>query len=250
MIDIKGIKKSLKSNCIDCNYSLASKYGKCIDCPFVCSDRQQSGKYLNKFGIPYGMGKHHIYYFLYYPELNWNFPTIPNSDYNENLKHNYKHWHWTIHHENGNYYNDNKWNLVLLINTEHNQIHMTKNNPMNSKIVREKFAITTSMIQRNKILQGTHNFITNHPMNYPEIRNGRKSKKTKDLQNWIENLEFNKPVIINSELTTKFNYCGPYSLRCSIQRILNRLQLKDIQLTRTPVKGPVNAIWTIERIIK
>ena len=250
MIDVKSIKKVLKDSCISCNYYIALKYGRCDNCPFVTGGfvRQQSGKILNNYGIPYGVGKPHIYYFLHYPELNWNLPNLPDVDYNGRNKNSYKHWHWVIHHEDKNHYNDNKWNLILLLNTEHNHIHMINDNPMKSKITRDKFSIITSKIQRQKVKEGTHNFITNHPMNDPEIRNGRKTKKVLKLQDWI--IKLNKSVEINSQLATQFGYHDSYSIRCSIQKILNRLEIKDIILSKKDVKGPKRILWTINKTNK
>lgn len=153
-IDYDGIKKILKDECIICNVTEKHlKNQKCLDCPFCFNStmntknkeariRVYPGKKFKKFNLKNlkDMGKHTLYYFLEHPELNFTVPNTPTKDllgqsqgeYDERgriIKETGKHFVYHIHHENGLFYDDNPWNHILCLNTEHMKLENTlKNN--------------------------------------------------------------------------------------------------------------------------
>ncbi len=121
-VDIPYIKSRLKDECTECDVDEEKKAGtKCDNCPFghnstiVGKDGIKRRRVYFKTSDPqYGLvntqdiGKHKLFFFLAHPEMNF---TIPDGSG--------KHFVWHFHHENGLFFDDNDWNIVLCLNTEH-----------------------------------------------------------------------------------------------------------------------------------
>jgi hypothetical protein len=118
---VNQLNKLIKDECKTCKINTNNR---CVDCNFILNGNRNIyvGKEIRKLGVPL-IEKHKFYYFLYNPELNWKFPLLPDFDYNEKYIKNMKQLFWVVHHEDGNHYNDNKWNLILMLNNEHQQLH-------------------------------------------------------------------------------------------------------------------------------
>lgn len=131
-VDINGVIGLLKKDCIMCNLTLRkAAFCICKDCPFIFSSRTNKennpnttrtrtgcGKPFRKYGINWAMGKERLFYFLYHPELDFEWPPLPEYDTLGN-HHTEKKFMWAIHHINGLYWDDSPWNLLLCLNTEH-----------------------------------------------------------------------------------------------------------------------------------
>jgi hypothetical protein len=125
---VKGIKSLLKDECVDCNLHIRREENNiCSDCNFRFNSTRATGRrgvcpgsIFKKYGLknPGSMGKHTLYYFLYYPELNFEFPPLPDEDLFGKTS-SEKTFVWHIHHMNIEYWNDHIWNLLLCLNTEH-----------------------------------------------------------------------------------------------------------------------------------
>jgi len=166
-VDNKQVLNLLKQECIRCNVRYKYQNNKrCINCPFVISNDVTTGIKFKIIGVPHGLKKPYVYYFLNYPELNWKLPELPVEDLHSNFKKEYKRWNWELHHEDGDHFNDNYWNLMLLINTEHSRYHII-DKPLLSK---EESRIKLSNTQKQQVKDGTHHFITNNPMYVPELK--------------------------------------------------------------------------------
>ena len=115
------IDSVLKPECVDCRSIMKG----CCDCPFTAQNyRYFRVKRLHGLNSRYyGMMKHHLYYFMYHPELDFKYPTLPDFDYLGNCRIDGKRWHWVVHHEDGNSWNDREWNLLLMLHTEHFHVH-------------------------------------------------------------------------------------------------------------------------------
>ena len=153
-VDIKGVlsilnpEKEKGKYCVCCNlhYMRSSKL-RCKECPFVFNSTHGNdaskispGSKFKQYGIPDAtkFGKYHLYYFLYYPELNFEYPSIPQVDMfgNETTRNII----WIIHHINGFNWDDTIWNLLLVLNTEHNYFEqMTKHEKFIYNNLSEKF---------------------------------------------------------------------------------------------------------------
>ena len=166
MYDYDAIWDRVKEGCITCD--LKDHYHnntKCKSCIFV-ADRITKGDFVvsSKF-TPEGFDsvkKHHFFYFMYYPELNFKFPKLPEYDlYGKCSKFN--NWYWVIHHEDGNHLNDSENNLVLLLNHEHHKLHgvfKTLNetdNPMKRAENRKKMSVFQSKRQKDLYKAGKSN---------------------------------------------------------------------------------------------
>lgn len=133
-IDIPGIWSLLKPECITCNtheiYMDMSK--QCIGCNLSmnginqgnkdsdnCSSRPALRSVFKKYGIlkPERVGKHQLYFFLHNLYLNFKYPELPDFDIFGNKKNDK--WLYHLHHINGNFFDDRKENLILLLATEH-----------------------------------------------------------------------------------------------------------------------------------
>ncbi len=169
MIEQTKILELIKPECVSCNFN---KRTRCNNCNFVKGHNLQTGKTFKKIGIPIGLEKSKLFYYLYHSELNWKLPNIPEYDFIGNHK-STRQFHWVLHHEDCNHFNDNEWNLILCLNTEHKYFHNLENHPMKNIHTRQKISKTNSIISNQKIKNGTHNFITNHPMKNPEIKQRR-----------------------------------------------------------------------------
>jgi len=112
------IDKFLKKDCVSCN--LKNKTDICDDCIFWCC---RDDAYLKKEYINIKISKTYLFYFLYHPELNFTLPSLPLEDYLGNKMNESSMWRWELHHEDGNHWNDEKWNLLLVLNSEHIHLH-------------------------------------------------------------------------------------------------------------------------------
>jgi len=135
-IDRQGIISFLKPDCIDCNMHLRKlEKTRCSDCKLIFNStywnnnktyrrtRVGCSREFSKYGIdnPPELGKCQLFYFLYHPELNFKLPPVPMVDLNKNTWLDKK-FIWHLHHINGEYWNDNIWNLLLCLSTEHKSI--------------------------------------------------------------------------------------------------------------------------------
>jgi hypothetical protein len=129
-VDIRGIKSLLKGECVDCNLHIRRiENNICSNCNFGFNTQYATKRgrvcpssIFRKYGVlnPDYMGKHKLYYLLHYPELNFELPHLPDEDLFGNTSSDKK-FVWHIHHLNREYWNDSIWNLLLCLNTEHNQ---------------------------------------------------------------------------------------------------------------------------------
>jgi len=165
------------------------------------------------------MRKHHFFYFLYHPELNWKFPNIPMKDLNENLTS--KTDHWVIHHEDENHYNDLEWNLILLLNSEHSRYHKIKNNPMKLEVNKEKVRQFQKVNSIEKIRNGTHIFIKNNPaknIDHPIY------DRCKLMVDYIINNEYEK-IEITRELAQTFGYSERYMMTNVLKTFIEKFKI-------------------------
>ena len=148
-INRRGLLRILKWECMMCNfYEELGKGTMCQDCPFCKNSVGESGT-VSRVGLkqsvfmPLGLtkkqcenwGKHQLFMYLYYPELNWQPPPIPEYD-------NYGHivkarTRWTIHHINGNHHDNTKDNLTWRLSSD-----PTRDEQQNFK--RKKFIIEST----------------------------------------------------------------------------------------------------------
>ncbi len=130
-IDRRGILKILKWQCLICNYyEEVGKGTVCEDCPFCKNSAVKKGEpsrvgLRQKVFIPLGLtkkqcqnwGKSQLFMYLYYPELNWQPPPLPEYDnYGFRVKSTSKQ---TIHHIDGNHHNDLKDNSTWKLLSDH-----------------------------------------------------------------------------------------------------------------------------------
>jgi hypothetical protein len=115
-----------------CNLALRMKTGtRCKPCHFSTSSGGRKGNpnYFNigctpkaifkKYGIekPNELGKPRLYYFLYNPQLNFQYPSIPEVDiFGIETGPTSQ---WLLHHVNKNNFDDSPWNLLLCLRNEH-----------------------------------------------------------------------------------------------------------------------------------
>jgi hypothetical protein len=154
-IDYTPILNLLTSYCDVCQWAYEVANGtKCKKCPFV-SASWGTGKgvkkklprpgcgaelvnELKKLGLTFknSLGKHQLFYFLHHPELNFKYPEIPEQNFLGDDR-NGKNWFWIIHHCNGNFWDDRKFNLMLcLCGAEH--LFFEKQNKQAKKIMFSK----------------------------------------------------------------------------------------------------------------
>lgn len=203
----------IKQQCITCNIVEKIKNkDRCDNCIFVMNNQVVVKKDFEINQLR-NISKSHFFYFLHYPHLNYIYPDLPEVDFLGTKRGDRKRWWWEIHHEDGNHWNDNKWNIILILNTEHQYLHrLHYYNPM-----KDLFVIS-SIKKRNKekIQNGTY-----HGIVKPTLTYGKKYKKVKS---WLLKI---KPEVyeINKELSNYFGYSEPYSLRACLQTIVNKESL-------------------------
>jgi len=131
-INREGILEILKWECMVCNYY--EELGKgtvCDDCPFCKNSAPKRGE-PSRVGLkksvflPLGLtnkqcenwGRHHLFMYLYYPELNWKPPPIPEYD-SYGFRVNREKARQTIHHLNGNNNDNRKENITWKLVSDH-----------------------------------------------------------------------------------------------------------------------------------
>jgi hypothetical protein len=138
MIDIEGIKRELKPECVICNIDEKLWQKKrCKGCLFIKNSAPSKGKpsrvglsmKLRKFGLTkkqcQNLGKCHLFQYLYHPELNFQPPPKPEFDRYGNRVlegHNYN-----LHHKNGSNFDDRDENQEWTLPTEHPRIELENN---------------------------------------------------------------------------------------------------------------------------
>lgn len=159
-IDVVNLVTEIKIPCIECCPQALVEQGlrgpgrgdcfcKIIskDCPFVItSNRGRNGqcvapsaKVFRKYGLrtmkknsTYLFGKSHFFFFLYFPEMNWQPPQhMPEfTRYGKPVDPTKE--RWTLSHCNGNHFDDSKNNLIWLLSSEHAIIepNIARNTPM------------------------------------------------------------------------------------------------------------------------
>ncbi len=208
--------KIVKNECITCDVILRHKNkNRCRPCLFkIGADGAETGKIFKEYRVELGIPKSRFFYFAYNTELNWEYPELPDVDIFENKKEGRVKWHWVIHHEDGDHSNDNKWNLCLLLNTEHHTIHNLERNPMDGikrddfiKIIRKKYKeryIQNKNLDKNKV----------------------KYYKMIDWLNSISKGEY----ILNKKICDKLNYTEPFSLKYGINSAIVNNEVNNIFL--------------------
>lgn len=131
-INRRGVLRVLKWRCITCNvYEEMGKKTQCDDCPFCRNSSVKKGQ-PSRIGLkqsvflPLGLtkkqcenwGKHQLFMYLYYPDLNWQPPPIPDYDNYGNFV-NKDTAKQTIHHINGIHFDDRKDNLTWRLQGDH-----------------------------------------------------------------------------------------------------------------------------------
>jgi len=224
------IKSHLKKECIDCcNINI-----QCTYCIF-----EKGGSVKKTYFTEYTLiRKSHLFFFLNNPNLLWTFPELPEYDFlNNHISE--KQFTWVIHHEDGNHWNDNIWNHILCLNTEHRHFHNLDFNPMSDKNISRKAGISISKARKREIENGTHNFITNHPMKNPDIaKRCGETRKRRDLEglnkyrtvqqqnilSWLNNLN-NGTCEITKDLCSVFGYAeGNISF---LKHLIEKVVIKD-----------------------
>jgi len=265
----------LKDDCVSCNVvNKKNNNERCNNCIFViyANDRPVINKNIRrKYNLPL-LTKSYFYYLLYHPELNWKLPNLPMRDYLGNYSYDKKNWFWVIHHEDLNHFNDSKWNLILMLNTEHSYLHMTNlgdNHPMKNPEIIEKVRNTHKLKVKNK----THHLITNYPFkDNPELTNKRAKTCSETMKRQVElgihhivtnnpnyssikllNLEkyINElPVgihILDEQLVKFLGYNEQWSLRHAIIRVLDRKKLLNKYYLFNNSKDNRWRKWYLER---
>ena len=150
VVKLLNPEKEKGKYCVCCNlHYMRSSKQRCKDCPFIFNSSHGNdatkispGSKFSKLGIPGAekYGKYHLFYFLYYPELNFTLPPIPEKDLFDNLTTNTT--QWIVHHINGFNWDDTIWNLMLVLNTEHNYFEqITRQEKLQYATLSEKFFI-------------------------------------------------------------------------------------------------------------
>jgi len=139
MIDVEGIKRELKPECVTCPfYVKIGQKKRCKECLFIKSSATKKGKpsrvglkygKLKKFGLTkkqcQNWGKHHLFQYLYHPELNFQPPVKPSHDrYGTVVKEGH---HFNLHHKNGDNTDDREENQEWLLPTEHPYAELENN---------------------------------------------------------------------------------------------------------------------------
>ena len=136
-VNVEGIKSLLDPECKLCNiHNKILNKERCKGCIFILNSAQVKGKpsrvgcgaKLKIYGIlhPNHLGRLHLFIFIYYPKLNFQFPAVPFKDVFGNTIYD-KHLMWHVHHINGNHNDNRKINLLLCLNTEHGYLSKKPN---------------------------------------------------------------------------------------------------------------------------
>lgn len=147
-VNINGILKVLKWECITCNYyEELGKKTTCNDCPFCKNSAVKKGfpsrvGLRQKVFLPLGLtlkqcqnwGRHQLFMYLYYPHLNFEPPPLPDFD-NYGLPVDKTKARWAIHHINGNHNDNRKDNLTWRLHTDH--IRDEQLNNKNKQFIKE-----------------------------------------------------------------------------------------------------------------
>jgi len=113
----KSFMKGVNAMCDDCDelWKFGHRTNK-GNKRFSTRTRTIPGPRIRECGIPADYGPERISYFLSHPELNFQFPPIPQADIIANPG---KKLMWHLDHIDGIYWNNAPWNLNLILNTEH-----------------------------------------------------------------------------------------------------------------------------------
>ena len=225
-----NLPKILFEKCVICDIRKAHKEKtRCKPCMFkIGSDGAETSSILKNHNneIEIGIPKPRFFYFLHHPELNWNFPPLPTHDlYGNETTGN--EW-WNIHHEDGNHCNDDIWNLVLLLNTEHHRIHAFERNPMDNVDI-EQFKI----LIRDKYKE---RYLNNKNLDKNKI-------KYYKMIDWLNNIE-NGEYTLNYDLCKLLNYKEPYSLRIGINSAIENNEVQDMKLKHNGKRGWISK-WVL-----
>lgn len=158
----------LKDECETCGGSR-----KCDDCQFRKRGVGRYSRYnLEALGTR-GLKKHHIYFFLHHPELNWELPPLPGCyDDGTPLRESEI---WEVHHKNEDHFDDRKENTTLILKSEHARIHGTINNLRRVKEGTHQFLSENRTEElhekiragvRKTVENGTHIGIRDNPNKY------------------------------------------------------------------------------------
>jgi hypothetical protein len=220
--------------CITCNlYEKVRVNKRCKSCSFKCgSDGAATGKNFLDYNIKIDLPKSHYFYFIYHKELNWKFPVLPDLDLYNKSKSTHKKWNWIIHHEDLNHSNDSKWNLILLINTEHHYIHILNKNPMDN--LNYDFSKTIRCKYKERYKKGL-NLDLNKNKYYATI------DKLNSLLDGIYQ--------INKSFCIDFGYTSPYNLWYSINSIIKNNEISNITLLNNGKENSAKR-WFLKKLKK
>ncbi len=273
MIDLEKIKKLLNPECITCNVAHKYKYKlNCPNCIFTCDSFTRS--LFKETGLTKSIYKHHLYYFIYNPELEFKYPDLPDYDYLNNHKNKYKEniWNWDIHHEDGNHWNDNQWNLLLVLKTEHHSIHWSLYNPSFVKEIVDKRSKKIKETHQKKVNNGTHWLLHNNPMKDPitakksvEIRGEQIHKlleigqhhfqiknpkidynKIDKIKEWFDIIESGYKIRLTSTLAYQFGYCSLCDFRKGLESLIKRDNIDNIILDHNGLKSKLSKWYIIK----
>jgi len=133
-------------NCTDCDIHKAHEEGRvCSNCMIAKRSKREGDdsriergleplksrigikKPFTEFGIPIdkytNYGKHHMYFYLYYPKFEFEWPPVPETDCVGNFVNTETVNQWCVHHINGIHHDDRKINQCLCLNKEHRHLH-------------------------------------------------------------------------------------------------------------------------------
>ena len=135
-IDWNGVKSLIKwehkNSCVCCNVKFRKINNcRCEPCHFSPASSQRKSDInffstgfkpkaiFKKYGIPDKWGKSQLFYFMFYPELNNEYP---NPRYIFDIfgnRINQDDINWVLHHDNNNNWDDHIYNLILCLRNEH-----------------------------------------------------------------------------------------------------------------------------------
>lgn len=183
-INFAGIIEILHQNdfgihggCMVCNFYHAYDTGTlCDPCFMKLTSKQDPPNGRSRVGItasveswfnvpkPDNVGKSQIFFFTYYPELNFKYPHVPDIDVEGNVKEEsivldeiyrelnkddkLKNLYWILHHINGDHFDDRIENHGLILSTEHGVLH---HRLMTDRL---KSVFTNYIVERNRSVLG------------------------------------------------------------------------------------------------
>ena len=143
-IDWDGVKSLIRwepqNKCICCNLKLRKVTNKrCPICNFspASSERKTNPNFFTngykpkaifkKYGVPDSWGKCQLFYFMFHPELNneYPYPSYIIDIFGDRINQN--DIKWELHHENNQNWDDNIYNLMLCLKHEHSHFESTDN---------------------------------------------------------------------------------------------------------------------------